>query len=342
MRSAIGPLRAVALSLLTGAIIILLMGENPALAFRAVAQGAFGSWHAVGRTLQDTTPLLLTGLAVAVAFRAGLFNIGVEGQMVLGALAAAIAASRLGLPPFLALLAAVTSGVTVGALFAALAGVLRARFRVHEVLSTIMLNFIAFALASWVLARPGIKEPGSIPQTPAIPEGAGLPDILPEIGLGIVVAVLAAVALHAFLSRTRPGFEMRTVGLRPEAARAGGVHVGRTMILAMVFSGALAGMAGVDQVLGVHGRYIEGFSPGYGFTGIAIAFLAMNRPLAVIPAALLFGALKAGALSMDALTPMPREIITMLQALVLVFVAAETWGEKRRRRARRVLVEGGA
>jgi len=339
MRRAIGPLRAVLLAFLVGSLVMLLLGENPALAFSALLRGAFGSWRAVGRTLQDATPLALTGLAVALAFRAGLFNIGVEGQMVLGALAAGVVGVMLGegagFPPFLAGGVALLAAVLTGALWAALAGWLRAVWRVHEVLATIMLNFVGYALASYVLMRPGVKEPGPVPQTPALADGARFPELTTGLSSGILLAVAVAIAIALLLRRTRVGFELRTVGHRPEAARAGGVRVRRTLVLAMTLSGALAGLAGADQVLGVHGRYIEGFSPGYGFLGIAVAFLAVNRPLAVLPAALLFGALKSGSLAMDALTTVPREIVLMLQALVLVFMAAEAWSARRRRLARR-------
>jgi len=343
MRRAIGPLRALLLAFVAGSLVMLLMGENPALAFSALLKGAFGSWRAVGRTLQDATPLALTGLAVALAFRAGLFNIGVEGQMVLGAFAAGVVGVMLvegaGFPPVLAAIVALLAAVAAGAAWSALAGALRAVFRVHEVLATIMLNFIAYALASFLLMRPGVKEPGPVPQTPALADGARFPELADGLSSGILLAILAAVAVGLFLARTRVGFELRTVGLRRSAARAGGVRVGRAIVLAMTLSGALAGLAGADQVLGVHGRYIEGFSPGYGFLGIAVAFLAVNRPLAVLPAAFLFGALKSGSLAMDALTTVPREIVHMLQAMILVFMAAEAWADRRRRLARRA--EGG-
>jgi simple sugar transport system permease protein len=340
VRAAAGPLRALLLATLVGSLLLLLLGENPALAFGALLEGAFGSWRALGRTLQDATPLMITGLAVALAYRAGLFNIGVEGQMVLAALAAGAVGAALAETPGLAAAAALAAALVVGAAWAALAGLLRAAFRVHEVLATIMLNFVAFALASWLLQLPGIREPGPIPQTPALPPGGRLPGLGAGWSSGILLGPIAAALVSLLLVRTRPGFEIRAVGLREEAARAGGVRVGRTLVLAMALSGALAGLAGADQVLGVHGRYVEGFSPGYGFLGIAVAFLALQRPLAVIPAALLLGAFKSGSLAMDALTTAPREIVLILQALVLVFVAAEAWAARRRRLRRRV--EGSA
>ncbi len=313
-------LRPLGWALIVGAFLVLAIGENPIDTGLKLGRGAFGSWHALARTFQNAAPLAFTGLAVALAFRAGLLNIGVEGQMVLGALAAGwVGASGSG-----GLLLAIGAAMVVASAWAAVAGLLRAAFGVHEVLATIMLNFIGLLLAEWIVGLSSVGEPGPIPQTPVVVDAARFPTPFGTFGFGMILALLLALGVYLLFSRTRVGFDIRAVGASPRAAHAGGIGVGSTIIIAMVLSGALAGLAGAQQVLDVHGRYVEGFSPGWGFLGIAVAFLGRHNPIGVIAAALLFGALKSGALAMDALTDVPREVIAMLQVLVLILVATES------------------
>lgn len=316
-------------------LIILAIGQNPLTVGRELAAGAFGGPRNIANTIEYAVPLTLAGLAVAFAFRCGLFNIGVEGQLYVGAFAAAVVAARIaplaaggdGSAPH-ALLAAIVAGVLAGALWASIAGGLKAILGVHEVIATIMLNWIALLLVGYLVNLPAFKATGDIPQTAEIAAGGCLPGLFriaegPPvwIGSGLLIAVALALAVGYALRRTALGYEIRAVGHNPTAAEAAGIPVRRRLFLAMLLSGAIAGLLGAEQVLGVHHRFIENFSPGYGYIGIAIALLGRNHPVGIACAAFLFAALKGGALRMDALTSVPREMIVVFQAIVILFVA---------------------
>ncbi len=320
------PLLAVVLALAVGAVFILAIGERPLEVYRLMLAGCFGSGYGIGQTLTRATPLVFTGLAVALGFRAGLFNIGGEGQLYLGGFAAAlVGVAGHALPAIVLLPATILAAAAAGALWGAIPGVLKARFGSHEVINTIMLNFVAFALVAY-LGR-SLFEPATV-HTAAIAKAAELPrlgDWLPELkgspaNAAILLALLAAAAVAMFLFRTRAGYELRAVGMNAPAAESGGISIGATHAKAMALSGALAGLGATSFVLGYKHFFEQGFSGGAGFLGIAVALLGRNHPAGVLIAALFFGALSYGGLTIG--QRVPKELVELLQALVILFAIA--------------------
>ena len=328
---------ALAVALLVGALLILVAGASPWRAYLALADGAFGSAYAVGVSLQRATPLVFTGLSVLLAFRAGLLNIGAEGQLYMGALASVLMGVYVtDLPAVVHATLALVTGCVAGALWAGIAGVLKATRGVNEIISTIMLNFIAIYLVSYLVQGPFAEPPGWLHQTSLIQGSAELPLLHARSGLsaGILLAVACASAVRYLLRRTVSGFELRAVGLGPEAARFSGISIPRGIILAMLLSGGLAGLAGATEIQGVHYRLLDGFSPGYGFEGIAVAFLARAAPIGVLFSALLFGALRVGANQMQRVAEIPSALVFVLQGLVMLALLASTVGDWLRDRRR--------
>ncbi len=276
-------------------------------------------------SLVQSVPYIFAGLAVALGFRAGLFNIGGEGQIGVGWLVAAVAGFAFsGLPAVIHLPLAIAAGAVAAGLWAAIAGFLKARTGAHEVISTIMLNYVVYRLSEWLLCGPLEFTQGTC-RTQEIAESAFLPRFLGHpvtVHWGFVLALVAAALTGWFLFRTTWGFELRTVGANPDAARYGGMSVARTYVLAMFLSGCLAGMAGVVQGLGISHNIALGFQAGYGFDAIALALLGKSHPLGVTAASLLFGMLRAGAGRMQSVAGVPTEIVQIVQALVIVFIAA--------------------
>lgn len=317
---------AVLLAALIGAIILLLSGANPLLAYGALLKGAFGSMTVLGRTLEKATPLVFAGLAVAFGFRGGLFNIGAQGQLLLGAMTAGVVGFAVtGLPAIIHIPLALLAGALAGALYGAIPGTLKTFRGAHEVIVTIMLNYIAINLTDYLADGPfKDNSPGNIvARTPPILETAKIPTI-GGLPLGFVIAVLIAILIWWLLWKTTFGFEIRTVGLNPHAARYAGIKVARTVILTMVISGLLAGLGGAVETQGVVGRYQPGFNVGLGFDGITIALLGKTHPFGVIPASLLVGAMKGGSNEMQFTAGVATQITDVIQALILFFVAADT------------------
>lgn len=271
------------------------------------------------------TPYIFTGLSVAVGFRAGLFNIGAEGQFLMGALASAfIGYSIVGLPAFIHLPLALLGGALAGAIWGAIPGYLKAKFGAHEVVNTIMMNWIAFRLSDWLLNGP-MKAGGYRPVTPNIEATAELPRFFPDplrFNWGFMLALLAAAVIYWLLFKTTVGFEVRAVGANPDAAKYAGMSVMRNFVLVMAISGGLAGLGGAVQVLGVDHWVGQGFSAGYGFDSIALALIGQSHPLGVVLAGLLFGFLRGGATAMQSLARIPIHIISVIQGMVIIFVAA--------------------
>jgi simple sugar transport system permease protein len=338
------PALAVVTALILGAGLILLAGGNPLLAYAGLYEGAIGCpgvlssgefaitelvcARSVADWLVTAAPYVTAGLAVALAFKCGLFNIGVEGQLLAGSLGTVLAGYSLtGLPGAVHLPLALAAGLLAGALWGAIPGLLKAFTGAHEVIVTIMLNYVAVTMTSFLLSGV-MKDPagGAVARTPYIAEGARLPDLIPDpailLHLGVLLAVGIAVATWWFLYRTTLGFRIRMVGENPHAALYAGIDVRANIVLAMFLAGGLGGLAGAIEVSGVNYYHTPGFSVGYGFDSIAIALLGRTHPIGVIPAALLFGGLRAGASRMQFLTQIPVDVIQVIQALVLVFVAA--------------------
>lgn len=338
MRKLLQPILAVLLGLALGLAVTWMAGESPWHVLQILGRSAFGSRYDFGMTLFYSTPLIFTGLSVAIAFHAGLFNIGAEGQLTLGALgAAAVGAVWPGLPWPLAPVLAILTAIIAGTIWGAIPGWLRARRGSHEVINTIMLNFVATGLASYV-ALYLLKNPDS--QNPETrPIGAGY--LIHHFGMfgdapvstALPLAILAAVLVWILLWRTALGFEIRAVGQSEPAARAAGIDPGRIRIIALSAAGGLAGLVGVGEVLGSAGKFRVGFSPDYGFLGIAVALLGRNQPLGIVAAALLFGALHKGAADLEFETEhVTRELSLVLQALIILSVSADGlwhWIKKR-------------
>lgn len=276
-------------------------------------------------SMVQSVPYIFAGLAVALGFRAGLFNIGVEGQIGIGWIAAVVAGfSITGLPWFIHLPLAILVGAVAGGVFAAIAGFLRARTGAHEVITTIMLNYVSYRLSEWLLCGPLEFTQGTC-RTKEVAESAYLPRFLSHpvtLHWGFVLALVAVVATWWFLFKTTWGYELRTVGANPDAARYGGMSVTRAWVLAMFLSGCLAGLAGVSQGLGITRNVALGFQAGYGFDSIALALLGKSHPLGVLAASVIFGVLRAGAARMQSVAGVPTEIVQIVQALVIVFIAA--------------------
>jgi len=311
------------LSFLVGGLVLAIAGYNPFEAYAALAKGSFGSLDAVANTLAKATPLLFTGLAVAIAFRGGMFNIGAEGQLYLGALTAALVGIYLnGVPGFLHIAIAMLLAGIAGALWSSIAGWMKVKWNAHEVIVTIMLNYIAISLTDY-LVNYSFKAEGMVVRTEEIAKSMRLLQIVPHSywTIGFFFALAAAGFAYWYFKYTVDGYEIRAVGSNAAAARTGGVSVGRRIVLVMLISGAFAGFAGAVEVMGVHHYFIKGLSPGYGFDGIAVAVLAKNHPLGVIVSAILFGALRSGSMLLDRETDVPGDFVVIIQALVILFVA---------------------
>jgi simple sugar transport system permease protein len=334
-RTSLIPALAVLLGLLSGAIVIILAnalagdGWNlllPLEAYAAMLDGALGSIDGIVRTLSEATPLILTGLAVAIGFKAGLFNIGANGQFLIGALAAAsVGAAVADVPPFVAIPLALGAGMLFSALYGFIPGALKAWTGAHEVVTTIMLNFIAAATVAFLVTGP-LEAPGfSFSRTGDVGNAA-----YPAVGdanslahLGIVIAFLAVPVVYWLLNRSVFGFEIRMVGANPSAARYAGIRAGAVVILTMSLSGMLAGIAGAGQVLGITHYMSASFSTTAGFDAITIALLGRVHPVGVLFASLLFGVMRAGSALMQIRVRVPVEIIDLIQAMILLFLTAE-------------------
>lgn len=337
------PFISVAIAVLVGSIIMLAAGKDPVAAYAAMFKGSFGGPRQIGETLLRATPLIFTGLAVAYGFRAGLFNIGAEGQLFLGGLAAAfVGVQAAGLPWIVAAPLVLASSAIAGAVWAFGPALMKARIGAHEVITTMMFSYIGRYFVSWTVTGP-FKAEGQIPQTPELPPESRLPrisEVLPFIEnnrahLGLLVGVAVAVLVWWILKYTVMGFEARAVGFNPSAAENSGISVARTTVTSLCTSGALAGLAGAVEVMGLHWRLFDQFSAGFGFTGIAVALLAKNNPIGVIAAAILFGALSAGAGTMQLEAGVSQKVIAIIQGLIIFLVGAETivtWALSRTRR----------
>ncbi|MCI0343945.1 MAG: ABC transporter permease [Chloroflexi bacterium] len=363
-RGLLVPVLAVVSALIIGALVIILsdltfldrLGQDPAAAiaaalgsvgtaYGALLTGALGdpgnyvtafssgdiqtiirAFNPISETLLAATPLIFTGLAVALGFQCGLFNIGAEGQLFVGAAAATFVGFALtGMPWFVHLPLAIAAGFLGGAVWGFIPGVLKARTGAHEVIVTIMLNYTAFRLIEFILKFPGYQREGrSDPISKVTEASAWYPPLIDGLraNWGFVLALLVAFAVSWFLFRSTKGFELRAVGFNAPAARYAGMSIAASTILAMMISGGLAGLAGTSVVLGITRSLTSGISPGFGFDGIAIALMARSRPRGIIFASLLFGALRAGSTPMESATGIPGDLVVVLQALVIMFVAA--------------------
>ena len=318
------------LALGVSALVVLAAGQSPRAALEALAIGSFGSWDSIGYTLFYATDMIFAGLAVAIVFKAGLFNIGVEGQAALGGLGIALACLGLDatLPPLLMLPVAILAGAAFGAAWGAVPGWLQARRGSHVVITTIMFNFIAASLLVYLLVNVLIAPGQMAPETRRFATGLaplsafGFPGHSP-VNLALLLALLAALGVWVLVWRTSWGYGLRVVGANPDAAGYAGIDQGRRIILVMAISGALAAGIAVNEVLGANQKLMLNFSGGAGFTGIAVALMGRNHPVGVLVAALLFGALAQGGAELAFEMPdVPRETVLVVQGLVILFTGA--------------------
>ena len=325
-RQAIWAIISVLLAIYVSAVIMEMTGLDAAAAFGSLYTGALQESE---RIFFFGTPLVLTGLSVALAFRTGLFNIGAEGQVYIGSMAAAIMGFMFALPIFVHPVVCLAVGAITGGLWGFVPGLLKSYRGAHEVVTTMMLSYTAIIFTNW-LSSDIFREPNpytNISQTPPIYDTAQLPLLFQAFGgeylhAGIILSLLCVVAVAFFLKRTVLGFEMRAVGLNPDAAETAGINPKRNMALAMALSGALSGLAGATEILGNYHRYIINWSPGLGWDGITVAVLGHNSPLGVLVAAMFFGFLRAGGNEMHQQAGVPIEMVSVIQGLIVLFVAA--------------------
>ncbi len=324
--AAVRALVPVTLAVAMGAVVLLATGANPLDVYVLMLREALGGPDRIAATLTAATPVLFTGLATAIAFRAGVFNIGVEGSFVAGGLAAAVVGYTLsGLPGPVLIVAALLAGALVGLLVVAGPGVLLARWGVDEVVTTLMINFVVAGVVGWLVNNFLLAQGVANSATPLIAGQANLPRLLPpsQLHLGLVVAVVLAAAYGLWVRRSSTGFELRMVGTNPRFAEAQGLRVSRTVIVAMLISGAVGGLGGGVHALGVVGRFVVGFSPDYGFTGIAVALLGRNSAVGVVLAALLFGALASAGSTVQLFADIPLDIVEILQGTIMIFAVVQ-------------------
>lgn len=329
-------LAAIGLAILIGALFILLSGESPIEAYGALLKGALGSPRSIANTISKSIPLAFTGLAVALGSRCGMLNIGAEGQLHAGAMASVLTALSLSfLPAPILIVVSILVGIFAGMIVGSIPGIFKAKLNTSEVIVAIMLNYICTLFTSYLVNGP-VKAEGSTAQTQVLPEGVWFARLIPQTQLtaALFLLIVTAAAMYIFLWKTSIGYQLRAVGANPSAAGTAGIKVKKYLIMSMVLSGGLASLAGITEVFGKYHRYIEGFSPSFGFTGIAVAILGRNHPAGVLLTALLFGIMDMGSLRMSRVTDVSTNMVTVVQSLVILLVAAPElikWNKKRKR-----------
>jgi len=323
------PLTAVLIGLLTGAVAISIVGASVIETYKVMWDGAFGNFYFITATLARATPIIFIGLGLAIAFRAGVFNMGAEGQMVLGAVSAALAALYVPGPGIIKILVALAAGFLAGGLWSLLAGWMETRFKVQLLISTLLLNYVAVLFAGYLVSHPFQDKSGSaaLAQTTMLNQAAWLPKLFPgmSVNLGFVIAIVFAIILFIILRFTSAGYEVRMLGYNPFFAEYGGINKIKVLLYSMFSSGGIAGLAGTVEVLGSQYRYVEGSLtvPGYAWTGLMAALLANSNPLGTAVAAILLAALQTGAMGMERNTEVPLEIASVIQGVLILFVTAK-------------------
>lgn len=306
-------------------VLLLSTGRNPIEAYGYFMSGAFGNLYNFANTVSRVVPLLIAAIAFIIGAKCSVFNVGIEGQLLLGAIASAVVGFAFELPAVIHLPLMLLAGALAGGLYALIPAWLKVYRKVNEILSTIMLNYPAFFFTHYIVLNVTPRE-GVIPATPFIKKTAEFVDLFPGTNLhaGVFVTILIVFLAYFLLQKTSLGYEMRAVGLNQEAARFHGIPVEKRMMLAFFLSGCLAGLAGAVEVAGIHHRYLDQFSPGYGYDSITVAMVGLLNPFGTIFSATLFGALKTGILDMAVFTAIPRQLVTLINGIVVLFVAAKS------------------
>lgn len=313
-------------ALLIGAIIMVLNGRNPMIGYTALIRGAFGSKYNIATTFAKTVPLVLTGLGAAIAFRAGIFNVGGEGQLYLGAFAAAyVGITFTGFSPMVGVPLAILAGGIVGGAYAFIPGILKVKYKVDEVITTIMLNTVAILFTAYLVNHPFATTQGKMGATEIIGKQYQFSKLvrLSTLNASIFYMVGFAIVIYYLMEKTSFGYDIKMTGQNNLFARYGGIDDKKKMVISMIISGALCGIAGVFEVLGVHYRFLQNISPGLAFDGMLIALIVKNNPIGIILMSIFFGALKTGSISMENATSIPSELVLVIQSIIILFIAGE-------------------
>jgi len=319
------PIIVIFLSLSIGTIIIKVMGIDILLVYRIFFKGGSGSIGFIEETLVKATPIILTGLSFAFAFRAGIFNVGAEGQLYMGGVLAALVGTSLqGLPMIIHLPLVIIAAFIGGGLWGLFAGWLKVKFEANEIITTVMLNYVANFWVSYLVTGPMKAPPGTFPQSESVATSAQLPRILPptRVHLGLIIALICIVLYYIFFRKMILGYETRITGKNMDASKYAGMNSERIMLFIMFISGGMAGLAGASEILGIQGRLLADFSPGYGFSGIVVSLVGMNSPFGIFLTAILFGILKSGGNLMQMIAKVPVAVIYIIEGLVVIFVLA--------------------
>lgn len=313
-------------ALIIGAFIMMANGRSPVVGYTSLLRGAFGSKYNIATTLAKTVPLILTGLATAVSFQSGIFNIGGEGQLYLGAFAAAyVGFTFTNLPGIVGIFLAIVAGGIVGGLYAFIPALLKVYYKIDEVITTIMLNSVAVLFTDYLVNYPFAASQGKMGGTNMVEESYRFSRLvrLSTLNTSIFIMGFIALIIYYLMQKTSTGYSFKMVGQNATFANYGGIHAKKQMIVAMLISGGLCGIAGVFEVLGTHYRFLQNISPGYAFDGMLIALIVKNNPLGVILMAVFFGALKTGSIAMESSTSIPSELVLVIQSIIILFIAGE-------------------
>ncbi len=314
------------LGLAVGAVVMLLSGKDPITAYAALWKGAFGNWYKLADTLDRSTVLILAGLAAAVAFRTNVFNLGLEGQLYIGAMAAAIVGFEItGLPKILHITLCLLAGIIAGGLWTLPVTYLRQRWNIPVMVPSLMLNYIGILFTEYLVSFPFRDPTAPMAGTPVLESSARLPKFIQgsTINIGFIIAIVIAFLVYWFLFKTKMGYELRIVGFNPNFAASSGMPVKRSVFLAMLMSGGLVGLGGACMITGFFGRFLSSFSAGYGWDGMMISLLAQNHPLGVLPASIFYAALANGALTMQSQTGVSQHVVGMVKGAIMFFVTAQ-------------------
>lgn len=322
---------SIAAALFIGALIMLANGRNPIAGYTALAMGALGSKYSIATTLAKTVPLILTGLATAISFKTGIYNIGGEGQLYLGAfIAAYIGFTFTKLTGMIGILVAILASAIVGGFYAYIPALLKVRYKIDEVITTIMFNSMAILFTDYLVNYPFAADQGKMGGTNMIAPVFKLTKLvkLSKLNTSIFFTALIALAIYYIMQKTSIGYNFKMVGQNPSFANYGGVNAKKQMVLAMIISGSLCGVAGAFEVLGVHYRFLQNISPGFAFDGMLVSLIVKNSPLGVIFMSIFFGILKTGSISMEQATSIPSELVLVIQSIIILFIAGESGFKK--------------